>query len=283
MAKLLNLGCGSRFCKDSSWTNIDFSSSSNKVISHNLLQGLPFPDGMFDAVYHSHLLEHFTKEDGGQFIKECFRVLKAEGVLRIAVPDLQEICRLYLDALEKIESGDFALSSKYEWIKLEMYDQSVRTVSGGKMVEYLCQTSLPDKEFIISRIGSVGRDIIESVNTSKFENKAIGYAPTWKQWVGKIKRLPKKIRDMLILMVLNENQRKALRIGLFRLSGELHQWMYDSYSLRVLLNNAGFRNILRCSATESSILHWSTYSLDTDPDGFEHAPSSLYMEGVKPK
>lgn len=285
MLKLLNLGCGSRFCSDPCWTNIDFNSSNNQVISYNLLHGIPFPDGTFDAVYHSHLLEHFTKDGGVQFITECLRVLKPEGLLRVVVPDLEQISRVYLDVLEKVETGDLGSRGKYDWIKLEMYDQAVRAVTGGEMAKYLRQPNLPDKEFIISRIGSVGRSLIEwaGLPTMNKRKKAVDLYGDLETLVGKIGRVSGKLRRLIISMVLNDHDREALTLGLFRLSGEVHQWMYDKYSLRVLLQETGFTEVRQCSAAESKIQHWNGYFLDIDPHGLEHAPSSLYMEGVKPK
>jgi hypothetical protein len=55
MPKLLNLGCGPRFCSDPCRTNVDFSSASDHVVAHDLLKPLPFPAETFDAV---HLLPH---------------------------------------------------------------------------------------------------------------------------------------------------------------------------------------------------------------------------------
>ena len=77
--KYLNLGCGSSFLTMSEWTNLDFTSSGESVIAHNLLNGIPYSDNYFDLVYHSHVLEHFSKDDGEAFIAECFRVLKPGG------------------------------------------------------------------------------------------------------------------------------------------------------------------------------------------------------------
>ena len=65
--KYLNLGCGYHFHK--SWTNVDFIETGEGVIAHNLTKGVPFSDGTFDAVYHSHVLEHFSRKDGEMFIK----------------------------------------------------------------------------------------------------------------------------------------------------------------------------------------------------------------------
>jgi predicted SAM-dependent methyltransferase len=94
--KLLNLGCGNRYHPD--WTNVNFTSTGDGVIAHNLTQGIPFPDNYFDVVYHSHVLEHFPKAQAEDFIKDCYRVLCPQGILRVVVPDLEEIARTYLDA-----------------------------------------------------------------------------------------------------------------------------------------------------------------------------------------
>jgi len=52
MEKFLNPGCGARICSDPRWVHVDFVSSHNRVIGHNLLEGIPFPDASFDVVYN---------------------------------------------------------------------------------------------------------------------------------------------------------------------------------------------------------------------------------------
>ena len=99
----LNLGCGSRFFDD--WVNLDFASTSPHVKAHNLLEGIPFKESSFNVVYHSHVLEHFSKTDAEILIKECYRVLEKNGILRIAVPDLEGIIREYLRNLEASKQG----------------------------------------------------------------------------------------------------------------------------------------------------------------------------------
>lgn len=94
----LNLGCCNRYCLG--WTNVDCVSHSSAVISHDLSKGIPFKDASFQVVYHSHLLEHFSKNCGQGLLLECFRVLKPGGIIRVAVPDLERIVREYLNAFE---------------------------------------------------------------------------------------------------------------------------------------------------------------------------------------
>jgi predicted SAM-dependent methyltransferase len=127
--KMLNLGCGEKY--HPAWINIDFVSNDKNVIAHNLLKGIPFGDNEVDVVYHAHVLEHFSPEDGKNLVKECFRVLKPGGILRVGVPDLENIIREYIRNLEGAKNGDSEAAARYEWIKLELLDQMVRHRRGG--------------------------------------------------------------------------------------------------------------------------------------------------------
>ena len=49
-------------------------------------QYLPFRDGVFEEVYASHLIEHLS--DPALFLKECYRVLRYGGILRIWCPNV---------------------------------------------------------------------------------------------------------------------------------------------------------------------------------------------------
>jgi predicted SAM-dependent methyltransferase len=58
---------------------------------HDLRKPLPWPDGRFSAVYASHLLEHLYFDEGQRLLRECFRVLKPGGHIRLVVPDFAQI------------------------------------------------------------------------------------------------------------------------------------------------------------------------------------------------
>ena len=83
----LNIGCGRRYHR--AWTNLDLEANEPTVIRHDVTLGVPFDEGHFDAVYHSHVLEHLRPQQGRELITECYRVLKPGGLLRIVVPDLE--------------------------------------------------------------------------------------------------------------------------------------------------------------------------------------------------
>lgn len=280
--KLLNLGCGQNYHKD--WINIDFVSSSDYVIPHNLLRGIPLKNQSVDIVYHSHVLEHFSKNDGLKFMEECWRVLKPGGIIRIAVPDLEVIAKEYLRNLELAVSGNIEGKLNYEWIILELLDQMVRNTSGGEMKEYLFQSSLPNEKYIYERIGAEGKLIrsafLEGRNpdSTKIEI-SLPQRSLLKRLLHRIKknlyRKSKKTEKDLI-----KTRKEVLRIGQFRMNGEIHQWMYDRYSLQELLHKTGFKKITLCNPFQSEIEHWSSYELDVI-DGEVRKPDSLFIEAIK--
>jgi SAM-dependent methyltransferase len=57
----------------------------------NVTKRFPFPDDSTTAVYTSHMLEHLYPWDAEKCLAECLRILAPQGVLRIAVPDLDQI------------------------------------------------------------------------------------------------------------------------------------------------------------------------------------------------
>lgn len=167
--KLLNLGCGSRIHAD--WVNLDFRfpfpmnnplliklacsaglisagkrdlllNLSRSFIGYNLNKNkpLPFPADYFTAVYSSHLLEHLEYYKALKVISESFRVLQPGGIIRIALPDLEELAREYLEQYNKLkEAVDVEL--KAGWVDYDravtfLLDQMVRCDFWGRMKEF---------------------------------------------------------------------------------------------------------------------------------------------------
>lgn len=81
----LHLGCGQNCFKG--WVNIDID-SSKADFNHDLTMPLPYKDNSVDYIYNEHFIEHLTVHQGVNFLIECHRVLKPEGILRIATPNV---------------------------------------------------------------------------------------------------------------------------------------------------------------------------------------------------
>jgi predicted SAM-dependent methyltransferase len=275
----LNLGCGSRYHPD--WVNIDIAPRGPEVIQYDISRGIPLPDASCDVVYHSAVLEHMRLADASVFMTECRRVLKPGGIVRVGVPDLEKICQIYLFKLTAALNDNEAAAHDYNWIMLEMYDQTVREKSGGGMIDYLRQNPLPNEEFVYERIGEEGRQLVESSRCKDSERKK-GETPNFFRTLKKrLRNFPDAVKQRLIHLLLGDEDARALEIGRFRLAGEVHQWMFDRYSLARLLHECGFREPIVCDPASSQIPGWSDFHLDILPNGQVIKPDLLFMEAVK--
>jgi Methyltransferase domain len=261
----LNLGCGARFHQE--WVNLDIYPAGPGVQKWDLHSDLPFPEASFDVVYHSHVLEHFSRADGLRLLQRCHCVLRQGGIIRIAVPDLESIARVYLKALDGCLAGDAVWKNRYDWILLEMYDQATRDVSGGEMLPYARRESIPDREFVIERLGGEFHTMTGS------SQQQTSHAS-----VGRLTALRDLISRKLAPFLLGVEGMRARDVGIFRRSGEIHRNMYDRYSLARALLEAGFASPKSVGPAESSIEGWDGFHLDIEPDGRVYKPDSLYME-----
>ena len=83
----LHIGCGPMVLDG--WINSDFVPRTREVIFLDITERLPFPDASLDYIYSEHLIEHVSLSAGIGHFKDCLRVLKPGGVIRVATPDLQ--------------------------------------------------------------------------------------------------------------------------------------------------------------------------------------------------
>ncbi len=264
--KLLNLGCGMKI--HPAWTNVDLHPKSPEVIDHDLTKGVPFADNTFDMVYHSAVLEHFTKAAGAQFLRECFRVLKPGGIIRVAIPDLEMAARAYIATCDELAQGKEVLTN-HDWMVAELIDQSARQETGGEMGKILKSPDLQNEGFIFARIGEEGRVFREE------HLRARGRRDTKKP------SLRQKIRSFIKGMI-PPRYAEIWKVGSFRLSGEVHQWMYDQYSLAAALQDIGFTRTQKQTAISSMQPDFVAFHLDAAVDGAVIKPDSLFMEAVKP-
>jgi predicted SAM-dependent methyltransferase len=277
----LQLGCGGRF--HAGWTNLDLHPQHSSVRRHDVAAPLPFPSQHFDAVYHAHLLEHLPRDQAARFLCECFRVLRPGGVLRVVVPDLEQIARMYLESLGGAWEGDEGAKERHAWAMLELYDQAVRERQGGAMLEYLAAAVAAPTALAWRRLGSDGtviRTHFESLHRNVGSTATTSAArPSFLHRCRQL--LQGNWRERLLRWVLGREY-ELLHLGRFRRAGEIHLWMYDRYSLRELLTEAGFAAFRLTTAGESSIPAWTEQYLDTQPDGSATKPDSLSAEAVRP-
>jgi predicted SAM-dependent methyltransferase len=90
----LNVGCGSLPLDD--WINIDLIGLPIDL-AWDLSRPLPFEDGTVDAIFHEHVIEHLPGAAGYRLLKECHRLLRPDGVLRVVAPDASKYIESYFD------------------------------------------------------------------------------------------------------------------------------------------------------------------------------------------
>ena len=91
----LHLGCG-EISRDG-WANVDLVGAGAADFIWDLREPLPFPAGSVSAIFHEHLLEHLTYWQGVSLFRECRRLLRPGGILRLGVPDFGRYARDYAD------------------------------------------------------------------------------------------------------------------------------------------------------------------------------------------
>lgn len=89
----VNLGCGYKPLPG--WLNLDASRGAQVDIVWNLIRGLPFASGSCAAIFSEHVIEHLSKTDAANLLKECYRALQPGGVLRLSTPDAELYLRSY--------------------------------------------------------------------------------------------------------------------------------------------------------------------------------------------
>lgn len=272
----LNLGCGGKIHPD--WVNVDMAPRVAGVQACDLRRGIPFPDNTFEVVYHSQVLEHIPPEEASFFMGECLRVLRPGGRIRVVVPDLESLVEAYRTWLHRnLEEPDPVAEANYDFILLELFDQMVRAKSGGCLSAYLDQPHLVNEAFVLERCGHVAR---------KHRGLSGGTAtPPPSPPRSRLRACLGWVRHRIrcALSAVRERMRsEEARVGAFRMGGEVHQWMYDRFSLGRLLLRSGFVDVQRHTPFTSGIPDWSSYALDVR-DGHACDPASLFMEARKPE
>lgn len=103
------------------WHSVDYvqthydtiiSSADPNLINYDLMsrEPLPLESGLAEVFYSSHTLEHIDSESMAFVLKDIYRCLKKEGILRLVLPDVDLYYRAFLDNDFKFHDYDSSLS-----------------------------------------------------------------------------------------------------------------------------------------------------------------------------
>lgn len=269
----VNLGCGPVFVESPSWLNLDFSPTSSAVRQANLLSRLPLADATATLVYSSHFLEHVPRAVVPALLAECLRVMQPGGVLRLVVPDLENMAREYL------ANREAGAHDKADFVVLEMIDQCVRLESGGELgllyrrVNAQPGTSaVPMIDYIRSRTG-------EDLRASAVAGG--GGLRDLRRLSAALRNRIERVWIRFCLLALPAAFR-AQNVSLAAV-GERHHWLWDFHQLKSALEAVGFVDVERSSANSSAVAHFPFHPLDIDAEGRPRkGAESLYLEARKP-
>ncbi|HUY31712.1 MAG TPA: glycosyltransferase [Pirellulales bacterium] len=160
----INAGCGA--VHFDGWVNIDLRRDVLSIdLAWDLSQGIPVPDDCCEAIYSEHMLEHLSVPQGLAFLNECRRVLKPGGVLRIAMPSLD-------DLLVKCVRGDWREGEDWLTDPPHQFVQT-RAEMVNVMFRWWGHQWLYDREELYRRLREAGFDVIRDAAWGRSEWPAL--------------------------------------------------------------------------------------------------------------
>lgn len=89
----LNIACGGRILNG--WINTDLEPEIKECIYLDACNEFPFGNESIHFITCEQFIEHINPDQGQFFVKECYRILKPDGVLRIATPCIDRYIKLF--------------------------------------------------------------------------------------------------------------------------------------------------------------------------------------------
>ena len=77
------------------WLNTTLYPFEPGTVFLDATQRFPISDATFDYIFSEHVIEHLEFEEAAWMLRECLRILKPGGRIRIATPDLAQIIATY--------------------------------------------------------------------------------------------------------------------------------------------------------------------------------------------
>jgi len=112
--RFINVGGGNWYYPR--WENIDLKADDLFVdyrMDLNEMQPLPFEDQTVTLIFSQNFIYYLTEEACDFFLKECYRIMRVPGIIRIGVADnLNPIAQEIQDTMPEVKSRYTTLSLK---------------------------------------------------------------------------------------------------------------------------------------------------------------------------
>lgn len=273
---LVNIGCGKTL--HLTWVNMDVALTSPAVHPIDARKPLLFANDAVDACYDSHILEHLDQPDAKSSLTEYSRILKPKSVLRVVVPDLGEIVREYIRQLDQAVANRAEICERYAWIPLELLHQPLcdQSGGGGQMANRIREASPALRAHIKERVDKDAEGFLTATNAhTSLASRLIQPGAFLKMASSAHQKVVKLIQGL----IARKTMLRLTSSGHFRMSGEVHRWVYNHFSLGVLLRESGFDHIRVRTTFKGDIHYFNSYSLDV-AKGNPRQPDSVFMEAM---
>lgn len=223
---------------------------------------LPFAAGRFQAIYACRIVQHLTRDEGRALFDDLARLLRGGGVLRVSVPDVEEIARSYLAAIDACRQHlTPERDQRRRELALQLTDQMMRDVSGGQLAAEI-------------RSGRLGAERLRE----RFGDCLDGLLPA----AGRTPRRGGRLN------ALKRGVRQAVRLALGQVRfqdvlarRETDLWIYDRVMITRLAEEAGFRQVEFPPSDRSRIAGWQDWGPDRSVRGDYCYEPSLFAECVR--
>ena len=99
-SRLLEVGCGRNVKPD--FISLDWSWRPGVDLCWDIRQPIPLADSSLDGIFSEHCLEHVTFDEAATVLRDCHRMLRPGGTIRVLVPDGGR----YLDLYQRAKAGE---------------------------------------------------------------------------------------------------------------------------------------------------------------------------------
>jgi SAM-dependent methyltransferase len=172
-------------------------------LEHDAREPFPFEDEVFQWIISEHFIEHITPNQAVRWLKECRRMLKPGGIIRISTPDL----RIYVKGYLQRRKTFFKQQNNIVTAMLS------HLANADETLEFIAE------EDLIPWLSSANPGLPESESREMVQNS--------------------QERQSLITYIQKNSRRPAFMINqVFQLWQ--HKWIYDFDELKFAAREAGF-------------------------------------------
>jgi predicted SAM-dependent methyltransferase len=99
----LQIGSGTNPLSD--FLNSDLVRTAPNILQLDATKPFQIPNDTFDYVYSEHVIEHISFRDGMFMLRECHRILRPGGIIRLITPSLRFLIRIFSSTRSETEEA----------------------------------------------------------------------------------------------------------------------------------------------------------------------------------